>query len=82
MAEEWMMFFGSFIFMISDCLIGISEFYMKIPYSQVANWYQTGGFLSIYVLGVDHVNLPGGTAAHHHVCHRGAETENSVDLCN
>jgi len=42
-----MMFFGSFIFMISDCLIGISEFYMKIPYSQewIMSTYQVAQLL-------------------------------------
>lgn len=33
-AEQWMMFLGAAIFMISDCLIGINLFYTTVPNSQ------------------------------------------------
>jgi len=33
-AEQWLMFLGAAIFMVSDCLIGINLFYTPVPNSQ------------------------------------------------
>eukprot|EP00092_Neocalanus_flemingeri_P012292 GFUD01013250.1.p1 GENE.GFUD01013250.1~~GFUD01013250.1.p1 ORF type:complete len:223 (+),score=48.55 GFUD01013250.1:138-806(+) len=46
-AGEWVMFLGSAIFMVSDCLIGINEFYMPIANSQewIMSTYQVAQLL-------------------------------------
>ena len=35
MSQSWVMFTGSVLFMISDCIIGINMFYTKVDNSQV-----------------------------------------------
>ena len=35
MSQSWVMFAGSVLFMISDCIIGIKMFYTKVDNSQV-----------------------------------------------
>merc|ERR1739838_474403 len=46
-AGEWIMFCGSLIFMVSDCLIGINEFNMPIVHSQewIMSTYQVAQLL-------------------------------------
>ena len=46
-AGEWVMFLGSLIFMVSDGLIGINEFYMLVPNAQewIMSTYQLAQLL-------------------------------------
>ena len=38
MSQSWVMFTGSVLFMISDCIIGINMFYTKVDNSQVRQY--------------------------------------------
>ena len=47
MSQSWVMFMGSVLFMISDCIIGINKFYTKVDNSQfwIMSTYQLAQIL-------------------------------------
>ena len=46
-SQSWVMFMGSVLFMISDCIIGINKFYTKVDNSQfwIMSTYQLAQIL-------------------------------------